>query len=138
MNYYVLSVPMSLLWFNGALNPSDQNINSRFLRQEFPGQHDLELGIQYPVSASPPAPLPRRGELETSRIQYQESSIQYPAASIPPSLKLWRGGPASTHILTYFTTILTSLFLPLSSVQDILTGPSVGRKKSFSPAAALL
>ena len=31
-------VPMSLLWFKGVLNHSDHNINSRFLRPEFPGQ----------------------------------------------------------------------------------------------------
>lgn len=40
--------------------------------------------------------------------------------------------------LTYFTRIQIFLFLPLSSVQEIFTGPSFGTKNCFSFAPVVL
>ena len=40
---------------------------------------------------------------------------------------------SDNYKFTSFTVIHTSLFLPLSSVQEIFTGPSCGTKNCFSP-----
>jgi hypothetical protein len=40
------------------------------------------------------------------------------------------------HLYSALTIIFTSEFLPLSSLQEIFTGPVVGLKNTFSDAAA--